>query len=263
MRQNACKQKWRAGAPVFGAWLMIPSSISAEAIAHQGYDYVCIDMQHGFIDYQVAVTMLQAISLSDSTPFVRVPWNEPGIIGRVLDAGAMGVIIPMVNSVAEAQAAVASCRYFPQGSRSYGPSRANWYAGADYFEHANDEVACIPMIETAQAVADLDNILAVPGIDAVYVGPSDLSITYGQQPRPDNGGAFEEARLKVATACAERGITAGIHANASLAAKHVAAGYRMVTIAADVSAMQQRMGEDLKTARGAAPTADSASEPVA
>lgn len=250
MRKNACKEKWRNGEPAYGAWLMIPSSFSAEAIAHHGYDYVCIDMQHGCIDYQVAVTMLQAISLGDATPFVRVPWNEFGIINRVLDAGAMGVIIPMVNSADEAKAAVAACRYFPDGGRSYGPSRANWYSGADYFEHANEEVACVPMIETAQAVDRLDEILAVPGIDAVYVGPSDLSVTYGQPPRPDNGGKFEEARIKIAEACRDRGVTAGIHANASLAAKHVAAGYRMITISADIASLQQRSAQDLAEARG-------------
>lgn len=252
MRKNACKQKWTSGEVAYGAWLMIPSTISAEAVAHQGFDYVCVDMQHGFIDYADAVVMLQAISLSKSMPFVRVPWNEPGIIGRVLDAGAMGVIIPMVNSADEARAAVSACRYHPLGGRSYGPSRASWYGGADYFEHANEEVACIPMIETARSVEHLDEILAVPGIDAVYVGPSDLSVTYGQTPRPDNDGAFEAARIKIATACAARGITAGIHANASLAAKHAAAGYRMVTISADISSLQGRMGEDLARARAEA-----------
>lgn len=250
MRKNACKEKWRKGEPAYGAWLMIPSSISAEAVAHQGVDYVCIDMQHGFIDYQVAVTMLQAISLTDSTPFVRVPWNDFGIINRMLDAGAMGIIVPMVNSAEEAKAAVAACRYFPDGGRSYGPSRANWYAGADYFEHANAEVACVPMVETAQAVERLDEILAVPGIDAVYVGPSDLSVTYGQPPRPDNDGKFEEARIKIAQACRGRGVTAGIHANAALAAKHVAAGYRMITVSADIAGLQQRAAADIAQARG-------------
>jgi 4-hydroxy-2-oxoheptanedioate aldolase len=193
--------------------------------------------------------MLQAISLTDSTPFVRVPWNDFGIINRMLDAGAMGVIIPMVNSAEEAKVAVAACRYFPDGGRSYGPSRANWYAGADYFEHANAEVACVPMVETAQAVERLDEILAVPGIDAVYVGPSDLSVTYGQPPRPDNDGKFEEARIKIAQACRGRGVTAGIHANAALAAKHLAAGYRMITVSADIAGLQQRAAADIAQAR--------------
>lgn len=252
MRTNTVKAKWASGEVTFGAWLSIPSSFSAEIMANQGFDWVCIDMQHGVIDYQVALTMLQAIGATATIPFVRVPWNEPGIIGKALDAGAMGVIIPMVNSVAEAKQAVAACRYFPQGARSFGPTRATYYAGTDYFTSANQEVACIPMIETRQAVEHLDEILAVPGIDAVYVGPADLSITYGLPPGMANGGAFEEARVLIAKKCAEHGVTAGIHANASLAEKHASAGYRMITISGDAVAIPMQAQADLKTARGAA-----------
>ena len=252
MRSNTAKEKWARGEVTFGAWLSIPSSFSAEVMAHQGFDWVCIDMQHGVIDYQVAVTMLQAIGSTDTIPFVRVPWNEFGIIGKVLDAGALGVIIPMVNSVAEARAAVAACRYFPLGSRSFGPTRASYYAGTDYFLGANQQVACIPMIETKQAVERLDDILAVPGIDAVYVGPADLSITLGLPPGMDNGGAFEDARVRIAQTCVERGVTAGIHANASLAEKHATAGYRMITVSGDAAAIPMQAQADLKLARGAA-----------
>jgi 4-hydroxy-2-oxoheptanedioate aldolase len=165
----------------------------------------------------------------------------------------MGIIIPMVNSVEEASAAVASCRYAPVGRRSYGPTRAALYAGADYFEHADAEVVCIPMIETLTALKDLDAILGVPGIDAVYVGPADMSITLGQPPRMDNGGAFEEARVRIAAACASRGVTAGIHANATLAAGHAAAGYRMITITSDIAAIAGGAAADLACARDANP----------
>ena len=254
MRENRLKALWRDDKPAVGAWLMIPSTLSAEAIAHAGYDYVCIDMQHGAIDYADAFAMLTAIGTTDATPVVRVPWNEPGIIMKMLDAGAMGIIIPMVNSADEARAAVAACRYAPDGVRSYGPVRATYYAGADYYRHANREVACIPMIETAQAVERLDEILAVPGIDAVYVGPADLSITLGLPPAMDNGGAFEEARLRIAGACRGHGVTAGIHANASLAEKHVATGYRMVTISVDLSLMSAGAAIDLARVRQSAPT---------
>ncbi|MEJ5222351.1 MAG: aldolase/citrate lyase family protein, partial [Tepidiforma sp.] len=229
MRINTVKQRWAAGDVTYGGWLSIANTFTAEVMAHQGFDWLCIDMQHGVIDYPAAVAMLQVIGGTPTIPFVRVPWNEPGIIGKVLDAGAMGVIIPMVNTPEEARAAVGACRYYPEGFRSYGPTRAAYYAGADYFAGANREIACIPMIETRQALDRLDEILAVPGIDAVYVGPADLSITLGLPPRMDNDGAFEEARLRIAAACRERGITAGIHANAALAAKHAAAGYRMIT----------------------------------
>lgn len=250
MRATGLKAIWRDGGVAYGAWLTIPSSISAEAIAHQGFDYVCVDMQHGIIGYEAAVTMLQGISTSAATPIVRVPWNEFSIINRMLDAGAMGIIVPMVNSADEARAAVSPCRYFPQGARSYGATRATVWAGADYFDRANDEVACIVMCETKQAVEQIEDIVRVPGVDAVYVGPADLSITLGLRPAPDNGGAFEEARLRIARACAHAGVTAGMHANASLAAKHVAAGYRMVTVTSDLGALTSATGADLRTARG-------------
>jgi 4-hydroxy-2-oxoheptanedioate aldolase len=253
MRENTAKAKWKAGQVTVGGWLSVPSSVSAEIMAHQGFDWVNIDMQHGLIDYQVAVTMLQAISQTPTIPFVRVPWNEFGIIGKMLDAGAYGVIIPMVNSVEEAKAAVAACRYFPQGSRSFGPARAATYAGADYFAHANEEIAVIPMIETKQAVERLDDILAVPGIDAVYVGPADLSITLGLPPGMDNGSPFEEARIAIAEACKRHGVTAGIHASAALAAKHAAAGYQMITVSSDSGSIAAGAARDLKTVRDQAP----------
>jgi 4-hydroxy-2-oxoheptanedioate aldolase len=250
VRINTVKQRWAAGDVTYGGWLSIANTFTAEVMAHQGFDWLCIDMQHGVIDYPAAVAMLQVIGGTPTIPFVRVPWNEPGIIGKVLDAGAMGVIVPMVNSPEEARAAVGACRYYPEGFRSYGPTRAAYYAGADYFAGANREIACIPMIETRQALDRLDEILAVPGIDAVYVGPADLSITLGLPPRMDNDAAFEEARLRIAAACRERGITAGIHANAALAAKHAAAGYRMITVSGDAVALAARAAEDLRQARG-------------
>ena len=186
MRENRLKAIWGSGQSAIGGWLTVPSSLSAETMAHAGFDWLCIDMQHGTIDYQVGVTMMQAISTTETVPIVRVPWNEPGIIMKSLDAGAYGVIIPMVNSRAEAEAAVGACRYAPWGYRSYGPGRAVLYAGRDYAAHANETVLCICMIETGEAVANLEEILSVPGIDAVYVGPSDLSVSLGLPPQYDN-----------------------------------------------------------------------------
>ncbi|MFQ5381618.1 MAG: HpcH/HpaI aldolase/citrate lyase family protein [Dehalococcoidia bacterium] len=250
MRENTVIAKWKAGEPTFGCWLAIPSSFSAEVMARQGFDYVCIDMQHGIADYQVAVTMLQAISQTDSMPFVRVPWNEPGIIGRMLDAGAMGVVIPMVNSVEEAERAVGACRYAPSGYRSFGPVRAGFYAGADYFAHANEQVACIPMIETRQAIAGIDDILGVPGIDAVYVGPADLSITLGLRPAMDNEGEFKTALETIVSACGRHGVTPGIHASAQLAEKRTDGGFKMITVSSDTGALASGAASDIRLARG-------------
>jgi len=259
MRPNAVKRLWREGGVAYGGWLTVPSAYGAEIMAHAGFDYVCVDMQHGTIGYQVAVEMLTAVSTTEATPFVRVPWNEPGIIGRMLDAGAMGVIIPMVNSADQARAAVAACRYPPAGARSYGPGRVTLYAGDGYFEHANAEVACIPMVETAEALANLDAILDVPGIDAVYFGPSDMSVSLGLAPSMwHDGGVWEDARRAVQAACERRGIVAGIHASAALAPRHVAAGYRMVTVSNDAALLAVGAAADLANVRpGAASTAPS------
>jgi 4-hydroxy-2-oxoheptanedioate aldolase len=252
MRENTVKRTWRDGRVAYGCWLSIPSSFSAEVMAHQGYDYVCVDMQHGVIDYQVAVTMFQAISTTASMPFVRVPWNEPGIIGKMLDAGAYGVVIPMVNSRAEAEAAVGACRYAPKGYRSFGPIRAAYYGGSDYATEANNEIACIPMIETVRALSQIDEILSVPGIDAVYVGPADLSLTLGLPPRMDHDEAsFEEARRAVVEGCRRYGVIPGIHASAALAAKHAEAGYQMITISSDTGSMATSAAHDLRSVRGA------------
>ncbi|MPY91583.1 MAG: 2,4-dihydroxyhept-2-ene-1,7-dioic acid aldolase [Acidimicrobiia bacterium] len=248
------KAKWRAGEPALGIWLSIPDTVVAEAAAQAGYDYVCIDLQHGLADYSRAVAMLQAISTTAATPVVRVPWNEPGIIGRLLDAGAMGVVIPMVNSPEEARAAVAACRYAPQGSRSFGPLRASLYGGPDYFQHANAEVACIPMIETSTAVEQLDAILDVEGIDAVYVGPADLSITYGLAPGIDNPeAAFADAIAAVVSGCRARGIAPGIHCAAGLTPTRVAQGFQMVTASSDFGAAVAGMRKDIQQARGGDP----------
>ncbi len=182
MRANDLKAKLAAGQPIINAWCSIASSHVAEAIAHQGVDSVTIDLQHGAIDVAAAFQMLQAISSSPATPLVRVPWNEPGILTKVLDAGAYGVICPMINTAAEATAFVQACRYPPEGQRSFGPNRVVFYAGTDYWQHANREVLLLAQIETREAVQNLDSILAVPGLDGIYVGPGDLSLAYGAPP---------------------------------------------------------------------------------
>jgi 4-hydroxy-2-oxoheptanedioate aldolase len=247
---NALKALWQSGGVAHGAWLSIPSTISAELVARTGFDYACIDLQHGLAGYETAVQMLQALDLGASAPVVRVPWNEPGIIGRMLDAGAMGIIVPMVNSPAEARAAVAACRYAPAGARSFGPLRPFLRDGARYYGTANAEVACIPMIETAQAVAGLDAILDVAGIDAVYVGPADLSITLGLPPgNNDDRPEFVAALERIVAACRARGIVPGIHASAALAARRREMGFRMITVSADQLALGDGVRADLRLAR--------------
>jgi len=207
MATDALKALWREGKTALGAWLSLRDPIIAETAAMAGFDYVCVDMQHGLADIGDMWAMLQAMGTTATTQIVRVPWNEPGIIGRALDAGAMGVVIPMVNTPEEAARAVGACRYAPNGARSIGPLTAATRFGGSYVSIANEHVACIPMIETKQAIECLDEILDVPGIDAVYVGPADLSMSYGLRPAPDNPDAsFVDALQRVIDACGRHGV---------------------------------------------------------
>lgn len=241
---------WAGGGTALGAWLSIPSPESAEVVARAGYDYVCIDMQHGLADYQTALRMLQVIGLGDATPVVRVPWNEPGIIGRALDAGAMAIIIPMVNDVAAAASAVAACRYAPAGSRSFGPTRAAMQEGRGYFDVANSEVACIPMIETQEAMGNLDDILTVEGVDAVYVGPADLSVSHGLPPgNNDDEPVFADALTGIVEACGRSGVVPGIHGTPGLAGRRRDAGFRMITVSTDMVALGGALRKELQQAR--------------
>lgn len=246
---RSLKSIWNDGGTALGAWLSLREPLLAEAAANSGYDYVCVDMQHGLADYEHAVTLLHALARTPVVPIVRVPWNEQGIIGRVLDAGAMGVIIPMVNSVEEARRAVAACRYAPKGARSFGPLTAGSRYGG-YFGSADADVACIPMIETRQAVEAIDDILAVDGIDAVYIGPADLSITYGLPPGVDNPGEpFDGALARVVDSCQRHGVVPGIHSIAALAAKRHQGGFRMITVGNDAGAAMAGMRADATAAR--------------
>jgi 4-hydroxy-2-oxoheptanedioate aldolase len=256
MRPNSVKQKWRDGNVAVGGWLSIPSTYTAEVMAHQGFDWLCIDTQHGMIDYSAAVPMLQAISTTETTPFVRVPWNEPSIIMKYLDAGAYGIIVPMVNNRPEAEAAVAACRYPPDGVRSFGPNRVTLYAGAGYASEANAEVACIVMIETAEAIEKLDEILSTPGVDAAYIGPADLSLAIGLPPRGDNEDPKHVATVaRIREACERHGVVPGIHcASSKFAAAKAAEGFKMVLLTSDVagvSANASRLLEEMKAGGGA------------
>jgi len=235
VRANKLREIWARGEAVVNGWLGIPSSVSAEVMAQQGFDSLVVDLQHGLVDYQMAVSMFQAISTTGVVPLVRVPWNDPAWLMRVLDAGAYGVICPMVNTRAEAEALVAACKYPPRGYRSWGPVRALMYAGPDYYNHANDELVVLPMIETAEALKNLDEILSVPGVDGCYVGPSDLSLGLGFPPRMDQTEpAVVEAQQRIADACKRHGVVAGIHnATATYAAKMIDAGYRFLTLSGD------------------------------
>ena len=249
MRENRLRTMWAADQTAVNGWLAIPDSFSAEVMAHQGWDTLTIDLQHGVVDYAAMLGMLQAISTTDTVPIVRVPWLEPGIIMKSLDAGAYGVICPMVNTRDEAAKLVSYARYAPKGARSFGPIRASMYAGADYPQKANETVVVFAMIETAQAVDNLDAILSVEGLDAIYVGPSDLSLTLGCRPVIDDvDPPAAQAIAHIAERAKAHGVFCGIHNGVpAQALARQALGYRFVTVSSDArmiaSGSQQLLGE--------------------
>jgi 4-hydroxy-2-oxoheptanedioate aldolase len=226
---------WNGGGTVVNCWVHIPSSFSVEVLAHAGFDSLTIDMQHGPIDYGSLVPMLQAISTTDVVPVVRVPWHDPGTIMQVLDAGCYAVICPMVETREQAEAFVGACRYPPEGYRSYGPYRAALYGGEDYTDHADEAVVTIAMIETREALDNLDEILTVPGLDAVFVGPSDLGQSLGYGPGPDREEPeVVEAIDGVLAAATRRGLVAGIFAGSpGQGSRMVEKGFRFVNVSTD------------------------------
>src|SRR5256714_12081249 len=215
------RELWDGGGVTVGGWCVIPSAFSAELMGRSGFDWVCVDTQHGVIGYDQMALMLQALSITGTPAFVRVPWNAPADIMKALDAGAQGVIVPMVNSAEEARRAVGACRYPPEGYRSWGPIRAALGVSGYSPATANRRTVGAVMIETAAGVAAADEILSVPGVDAVYVGPNDLAVTHGREP---GSGATEPEQARVIEAvlgaCQRHRVVAGIHCASPEIARH-------------------------------------------
>ncbi|MCB1740106.1 MAG: 2,4-dihydroxyhept-2-ene-1,7-dioic acid aldolase [Gammaproteobacteria bacterium] len=257
MRKNKLREIWKSGANTINGWLGIPNSMSAEIVANAGFESVTIDMQHGCVPFPSVVPMFQAICTTDAVPMIRVPWNEPGIIMRVLDAGAYGVICPMINTVAEARALVTACRYPPLGSRSNGPFRASIYGGADYVQHANDEVLVLAMIETEQAIANLPEILKVEGLDGVYVGPSDLGLSMGEQATlAPTAQKVIDGIKKIADLTNAAGLIPGIHCDGpETILTRYEQGYRFATLLNDARLMAAACQNGVNAVRGKSPAA--------
>jgi 4-hydroxy-2-oxoheptanedioate aldolase len=253
VRPNKIKQMWRDKKPVTLGWLSVPNGFTAELMARQGFDALCVDLQHGLSDYSDLWPMLQAVSQTDTVPVVRVPWNEPAIIMRALDAGAYGIIVPLVNTAQEAAAAVAACRYPPVGMRSSGPLRAALYGGANYQAEANGEIVVMAMIETKQGLDNLEAICKTPGLDAVYIGPADLSYALGLPPRGDNPDPVHLATCdKIRDTAHRAGIKACMHcASAAFAAGAIKRGFDLIMLTSDVACLTagaRRQLDDLKSA---------------
>ena len=253
MKKNKLKELFKAGKPIINSWLAIPSSFSAEVMANQGWDSLTIDMQHGLIDYPNAVSMLQAISTTETTPMARVNWNEPGQIMKILDAGCYGIICPMVSNRKEAEKFIQACQYPPKGYRSFGPIRASIYGGSDYAKNADEEILKLAMIETKEALENLDEILDTPNLDGIYVGPADLSLAINEEPgfdRPENTKAYKEI-LRILEAAKKRNLFAGLHnGTAEYAQKMLDKGFNLVTVGSDSRYIAAGAKSDLEKLKG-------------
>mgnify|MGYP001373456370 FL=1 len=236
---NKLLEIWKSNQPVINAWLSIPNSFTAEAFGKMGWDSITIDMQHGQNDYQTSISMLQGLASSNSLPMARVPWNEPGIIMKMLDLGVMGIICPMINTKEDCEKFLSYCYYPPVGQRSFGPMRAQLVHGSNYFNKANENIITFAMIETKQAVENLDEILSIPNLTGVYIGPADMSSSYGLPPKFDvkEDPVFSNIQL-IAEKAKKYGKIAGIHNGSTEYAKEmINIGYKFVTILSDFRVM--------------------------
>jgi len=253
MRKNKLKELFKTGKPIINSWLAVPSSFSAEVMAQQGWDSLTIDMQHGLIDYPNAVSMLQAISTTETIPMARVNWNEPGQIMKILDAGCYGIICPMVSNRKEAENFIQACQYPPNGYRSFGPIRASIYGGGDYAKYADREILKLAMIETKEALEKLDEILDTPNLDGIYIGPADLSLALGEEPgfdKAENTKAYKEI-LRILEAANKRNLLAGLHnGTAEYAQKMIKIGFNLVTVGSDSRYITAGAKNDLEKLKG-------------
>jgi 4-hydroxy-2-oxoheptanedioate aldolase len=255
VQPNRIKQLWREGRTVTMGWLSVPNGFTAEIMARQGFDALCVDMQHGLTDFSDLWPMLQAISQTATVPVVRVIRNDAALIMKALDLGAYGIIVPLVNTAEEAAAAVAACRYPPVGIRSSGPVRAAHYGGANYQAEANGEIVVLVMIETKEGLENLDAICATPGLDGVYIGPSDLAYALGLTPRPDNPDPVHLATCdRIRETARHHGIKACMHcASATFAAGAIKRGFDLVMLTSDLACLiagARRQLDDLRSATG-------------
>jgi len=240
------------GATAIGYWTFFREPLAAQLASQSGYDFVCVDHQHGAGDFAAATRMIDAVVMGGATPIARAPSADPAALGALLDAGALGVIIPMVNTAEEAAAAVQACRYPPAGERSMGAIAATVHHGDDYFYEANDTILVIPMIETATAVDRVFDIARTEGIDGLFVGPSDLGASLGRPPALDDPASdFQSALGRVVDACRGCGIAAGIYGSAELLRQRIDQGFRMISVSTDWDHIVNGINDDLRDARSA------------
>ena len=250
MRPNRIRQLWASGKPALNCWITLPGTLAAEMLAHQGWDSLTVDLQHGASDFASMCAMFAAISTTDTVPLMRVAWNTPGDVMRALDAGAYGVICPNVESVEECQRFVGACRYPPQGYRSFGPKRGLLYGGKDYVHHANETLLAIIQIETLKGLEHVDEIAGVKGLDMLYVGPSDLGLALGREARQNQTDpVVMEAVDRILGAAKKAGLHAGMHCtSAEYAGEMIVKGFDFVTVISDENLLARGAAERAKLA---------------
>jgi 4-hydroxy-2-oxoheptanedioate aldolase len=246
-------QRLRAREQLVGYWVASDNPAATERIASAGYDYVCLDTQHGLLDYQAALAGVMAAELGGSAGVIRVPANDPSWIGKALDTGARAVIVPLIDSGEDAARAARACRYPPAGARSYGPSRAALRFKASP-QDTNEQIACILMIETGDGLNNAADICATPGVDALYIGPSDLSIALGGS-TPQHGWQlpiYRDALAAIRTAAHDAGKPCGLHVtNGDNAARALNDGFDFVSISNDLNHILTFSRGELEQARTA------------
>ena len=245
---------WNSGQTVVCGWLLLPDALTAEIMANQGYDIVTIDLQHGLIGYQKALSMLQAMNGSAAVPFARVPWLDPAIIMKLLDAGILGIICPMINTADDASRLASYVRYPPAGERSFGPARAGFIVDPAYGSKANDMIQCMAMIETAEGYQNLEEIVQVKGIDGVYIGPIDLTLGLYGNDLPIGIDREEpemiEAIKRILDGAHSAGKKAGIHCGTPEYASRMAdLGFDLVALSTDLGMFSSASRSSLEAAR--------------
>jgi 4-hydroxy-2-oxoheptanedioate aldolase len=251
---RSLRDRWAAGKPAFGVWAALACPFAVDLYTTPGVDYVCVDQQHGVVDYQDMVGMMRAAEAAGSVPMTRIPGNQAWLIGKALDAGAQGVVVPLVSTPEEAAAAVAACRYPPDGVRSFGPIRSSVTMGARDVGTLGGDVLCFVMIETRAGVENAERIAAVPGLDGIYTGPADLALGLGLAPDLDKAEPEHVAAVeRILGACRSAGIVAGIQCGSGASARRYAdRGFGLVTFAKDSSVLQAAMRKELEAAAGEA-----------
>lgn len=262
--ENLLKEKLKKKKFLLNGWLQIPSAFATEVMAHQDWDTLTIDMQHGMVGFDSALSMIQAITSTNTLSLVRVPSNDSATIMKILDCGVSGIICPLVNTKNEAQKFVDSCLYPPEGSRSFGPLRAMMVSGSKYLSEANKKITKIVMIETKEAIDNLEEILSVKGIHGIYIGPNDLGISLGSPLQVDKKNKLrsneltlskttEKAILKILKISKKKNIIRGIHSSSpEMSKKMIKAGFNFVTSASDerlITAGSQSIINKLKLLR--------------